>query len=95
MARLAIILAVLTAIGAARVQLARQEDRARYGVHRALTRQVFLRRRLWDRRTRVGELMAPDQIRRRMAEMALNLTGEDESRRRVADGGRGLGGRRE
>lgn len=92
-ARLAIILAVLTAIGAARVQLARREDRGRYEVHSGLTRQVHLRRRLWDQRTRIGELLAPERIRRRTVEMALDLTGEDESRSRVAAGAGPDGGR--
>lgn len=89
-ARVAIILAAIAAIGLARVELARREDRARYEVHRNLTSQVMLRRRLWDQRVRIGKLLAPERVRHRMAEMALDLTNEDESRSSVAD--RGVGG---
>ena len=85
MGRMAIILAVLAAIGVARVEIARQEDRARYEVHKSLTEQVMLRRRLWDQRTRIGTLLSPQQVRRRTVDMALDLTGEDESRARVAE----------
>lgn len=87
MKRTAIILAVLAAIGVARVQLGREEDRARYEVHRNLTRQVMLRRRLWDQRVRIGEMLAPQEVRRRRDDMVLDLTGESESRSRVADSG--------
>ena len=89
MARAAIVLVALAAIGAARVELARREDRARHEVHRRLSDQVVLRRRLWDQRTRIGQLLAPEQVKRRAAEMTLDLTSEDESRSFVADGGRG------
>ena len=82
---MAIILAVLAAIGVARVEIARREDRARYEVHRGLTEQVMLRRQLWDQRARVGALLSPEQVKRRTVEMALDLTGEDESRSRVAE----------
>ena len=93
MARVAIILAAIVAIGLARVELARREDRARYEVHRNLTRQVMMRRRLWDQRVRIGELLAPERVKHRMLEMALDLTDEDESRSSVADsGGSGVGG---
>ena len=95
MARLAIIVAVLAAIGVVRVELGRRADRTRYQVHKDLTRQVMLRRRLWDQRVRIGQLLAPKEVRRRTMEMALDLTGEDESRSRVADSGDRPGGRRD
>jgi len=90
MMRVAIILAGLAVIGVVRVQLGRQEDRTRYEVHRNLTREVMLRRHLWDQRVRIGEMLAPKEVRRRQDDMALGLTGETESRSRVADGNPGV-----
>ena len=84
MAKAAIILAVIAAMGVARVEIARREDRVRYEVHRGLTEQVMLRRRLWDQRAQIGVLLSPEQVKRRTVEMALDLTGEDESRAWVA-----------
>ena len=95
MARLAIILTALAAIGVARVELGRRADRTRHQVHKDLTRQVMLRRHLWDQRVRIGKMLAPNEVRRRTVEMALDLTGEDESRSRVADSGDGTGRRRD
>ena len=96
MAKVAIILAVVAAIGVTHVELVRREDRARYEVHRSLTTQVMLRRRLWDQWTRIGQLLSPEQVKRRTVEMALDLTDEDESRRRVAERRRNeVGGGRE
>jgi len=85
MGKVAIILAAVAAIGVVHVDLARQEDRARHEVHRNLSRQVMLHRRLWDQWTRIGRLVSPQHVKRRSVEMALDLTDEDESRGRVAE----------
>jgi len=87
MLRVTVILLALAVIGVARVELGRQEDRMRYEVHRNLTQQVELRRRLWDQCVRIGEMLAPREVRRRRDDMALELTDENESRRRMADSG--------
>ncbi|MBC8422844.1 hypothetical protein H8E07_01855, partial [bacterium] len=42
---------------------------------------------LWDQRVRIGEMLAPQEVRRRRDDMVLDLTGESESRSRVADSG--------
>jgi len=84
MKRLAIIVVAVTAICVALVHVRRQEARVRYEIHRRLSRQTVLRRRLWDRRVRIAHLVAPREVRRRTREMALGLTGEDEGRSSLA-----------
>ena len=95
MARAAIILAVLAAVGVVRVQLGREEDRMRHEVHRELTRQVEIRRRLWAQRVQIGKMLAPREVKLRIEQMVLDLTGENESRSRVADSGDRPAGERE
>ena len=87
MVRLTIIILCLTGIGAGLVHLRRQEVRLRYEIQRGHGKQLSLRRRLWDQRVRIGHLMAPAEVRKRVREMALDLTEEDESRSHIARAG--------
>ena len=89
-ARLVIVTIVLTAVALALVSIRRQEAWVRHDIQRHQQRQMALRRRLWDQRVRIGQLVAPAEVRRRAQEMALDLTDEDETRidlaERPADG---------
>ena len=73
MKRPVMILIAVTAICVALVHVRRKEARVRYEIHRGLTRQTALRRKLWDQRVRVAHLVAPREVRRRTREMALGL----------------------
>ena len=92
MIRLAATIVVLAAIAAALVQLRREEARVRHEIQRCISHQMVVRRKLWGQRVRIGWLIAPSQARRRADEMALDLTDEDESRRRLAASGDPSGG---
>lgn len=78
MRRLILILAAVTAICVALVHVRRQEARVRHEIHRGLTRQTSLRRRLWDQRVRIARLTAPREVRRRTREMALGRISRDD-----------------
>ena len=78
MRRLVMILIAITAICVALVHVRRREARVRHEIHRGLTRQTALRRRLWNQRVRIAHLVAPREVRRRTREMALGLIGRDD-----------------
>ena len=85
MARLAFVTVLLAAIALALVYARRQEGRLRHEIQACQSRQIALRRRLWDQRVGIGRLVAPAKVRQRAQDMSLDLTGEDESRTRLAD----------
>lgn len=85
MFRLAVIIILVAAIAIVLVHIRRQEAQVNYQIHCSLSRQVRLRRKLWDLRTQVGRLIAPNEVRRRAAEMALNLCDENTPPTRLAE----------
>ncbi len=93
MVRSAVVIACIAAIAVVMVCVRREEARARPEIHNAHVRQVALRRRLWDQRVRIGHMAAPDELRKRVRELALDLTGEEESRWRLARRSAQSGGR--
>ena len=84
-ARLVIVTIALAAIAMALVSIRRQEAWVRHDIQRRQQRQMALRRRLWDQRVRIGQLVAPAEVRRRAQEMALDLMDEDETRIHLAE----------
>ena len=86
MLRLMIIIVAVAAISVGLVYLRREEARVSYDIHRSLSRQTGLRRKLWDQRLEIGHLVAPAQVQKRMRRMVLDMSDEDEPRIRLADG---------
>ena len=69
--RLALIIVCLTSIAVARVHLRRSQLLVRHDQQEQANRQIELRRALWDQQVRLGYQTAPDRIRQRAQEMAL------------------------
>ena len=86
MARFAIIIVSLAAIGTALVHVRRREARLCCDIQSAQARQLRLRRKLWDRQVLTGELTRPAEVMRRADDMALDLIHEDPSRGSLAEG---------
>ena len=84
MGRLVIIILGVVFIALLLLHIRREEAALRHDVQQSLTRQMTLRRTLWDQRMEIANLVAPAEIRRRAREMTLNLTQEDESRSDLA-----------
>ena len=84
MLRLTAVIFTLTALGLALVHIRRTEARVRYEIQECQTRQVRLRRGLWDQRLSIGRLICPRRVRDRAEMMALDLTREDEDRTHLA-----------
>ena len=84
MSRLAIILVGVAAIATTLVHLRREHARVGHEIHACLSEQTALRRELWNLQIEVQRLLAPAEVRDRDRQMALDLTGEEEARVRVA-----------
>ena len=83
--RLGIVIIVLAAIAVGLVQIRRAEMTTRHQIQSLRSAQVKIRRTLWGQQVRMGELTAPQQVRRRAAEMALGLIDKAEVARRMAE----------
>ena len=75
--RLATVIVVLAAIAVTLVHLRRREITVRHEIQLLRTRQVALRRKLWDQQVRLGQLTAPRRIRHFAEEMALGRRASD------------------
>jgi hypothetical protein len=71
--RLAVVILALAAIAVTLVHIRRSEATVRHEIQDLRTAQVSLRRQLWDRQVRAGQLTAPSEVRRRVGEMALDM----------------------
>lgn len=71
--RLALIIALLTAIAVGLVHVRRAEIGARHEAQRLQLRQVRLRRQLWAQQGRLGRLTAPRRVRQRVRDMGLEM----------------------
>jgi len=83
--RMGIVIIVLAAMGVGLVQIRRQEMTARHEIQSLRAAQVKIRRTLWEQQVRMGELTAPQAVRRRAAEMALGLIDRSEAVHRMAE----------
>jgi len=72
--RFVLVIVSLAAITVVMVHLRREEIRARHELQRLQAQQVQLRRRLYDQQVELGKLTAPQEVRRRAADMAVGLT---------------------
>ena len=84
MIRTVAVIVVLTTIALTLVHLRREKAQSRYEINCCMTRQIALRRKLWDQRLVLAAMTAPAEVRRRMSEMALGMTDEDHRRRSMA-----------
>jgi len=75
--RLATVIVVLAAIAVTLVHLRRREITVRHEIQLLRTRQVALRRKLWDQQVRLGRLTAPRRIRHFVEETALSRRASD------------------
>jgi len=73
--RLAVVIAALAAVAVTLVHLRRQEIAVRHEIQQLQTREVSLRRKLWDQQARLGRLTAPSEVRRRADELILGKGG--------------------
>jgi len=71
--RLAVVIISLAAIAVAMVHVRRGEITAMHEIQRLETDQVALRRRLWDQQVELGRVLSPEEIRRRIEEMAIDV----------------------
>jgi len=83
--RLGFVIIVLAAMAVGLVQIRREEMTARHQIQSLRAAQVKIRRTLWEQQVRMGELTAPQTVRRRAAEMALGLIDKAEVARRMAE----------
>ena len=72
--RLGLIIILLTAIGVSLVHLRVRADRVRGEMYRLQIDQVSLRRQIWDCQVQLTYLTTPEEIRRRMEQMKLDVT---------------------
>jgi len=75
--RLAAVIVVLVTIAVTLVHLRRREITVRHEIQLLRTRQIALRRKLWDQQVRLGRLTAPGRVRRFAEEMALSRRTSD------------------
>ena len=85
--RLAIVILAVAAIAVGLVHIRRMEVTVGHEIEELRTREVSLRRELWDRQVRAGQLSAPNEIRRRVDEMALDLIDKYQTPPKFADRG--------
>ncbi len=71
--KLSIVIVCLAAIAVAVVHFRRERTRLRNEVHRLESRQIVLRRELWDQQVRLAWLIAPSELRRRAQDLALPM----------------------
>lgn len=72
--RFAMIILCLTAIAITLVHLRRIETATTAQVQRLSARQLQLRRQLWSQQLQLGGLTSPDQTKKRVEQMSLELT---------------------
>jgi hypothetical protein len=85
--RLGLIIVMLTAIGVSLVHLRIRADRVRTEMVRLQIEQVALRRQIWDKQVQLTYMTTPEEVRRRVEQMRLNLTdGRPAAGEPVADG---------
>ncbi len=72
--RLGLIIILLTAIGVSLVHLRVRADRVRGEMYRLQIEKVSLRRQIWDCQVQLTYLTTPEEIRRRMEVMKLDVT---------------------
>ncbi len=73
MIRMSMIVVALCAIAVGLVQIRRAETSVRHDVQRMEIRRVAVQRKLWDQQVRLNEQMAPERVRHRAVQMALEL----------------------
>ena len=74
MRRLIFLILFLTAIAICLVHIRQGQSVTRYQIHKLRSKQIKLRRRLWDQQVKLGQLTAPREVRLRAEEMSLDLT---------------------
>jgi len=79
MIRIGCIIVAMAAIGAAAVHLRVQQERVRSDCYRLEAERLELRRTLWQQQLRLGELTAPEHIRRIHEDWPVELVGPGES----------------
>ena len=78
--RIAFVIVSLTAIALALVHLRREEVAIRRDMQRVQSEHVKVRREIWDRQMKIGDMMAPRAIRFRSEVMALEMTNDMAAR---------------
>ncbi len=68
--RFGAVILILAALAVALTHLRRQEVLLRHEIQQLQSRQVQLRRKLWDQQVRLGYLTAPDRMQRRLQELS-------------------------
>ena len=71
--RITIVIVALAAIMVGMVHLRRTRTNLRNEIQKMENQQIALKRELQDQQIRLGRAMAPSEIRRRTAEMALQM----------------------
>jgi hypothetical protein len=71
--KLSFVIVCLAAIAAGVVHFRREQTLLRSEVQRLQSRQVEIRRDLWDQQARLGWLINPAEVRRRTQDLALPL----------------------
>lgn len=79
--RMGLVVAALAVIAVALVHIRRAEIAARHQTQQSRLRQVKLRRKLWDQQIRLGLLTTPEEVRRRAAQMRLELVRREAENR--------------
>jgi cytochrome c-type biogenesis protein CcmE len=77
--RFMVVIVSLTAIALGMIHLRRAELVARHQYQQLEDRRIQLRRKLWDQQSRLGYLVSPGEVRRRVDEMSLNLVDKDQA----------------
>ncbi|KKK85673.1 hypothetical protein LCGC14_2770940 [marine sediment metagenome] len=74
--RIAFVIVSLTVIALALVHLRREEVAMRRDMQRVQSEHVKVRREIWDRQMKIGDMMTPQAIRFRSEVMALEMTND-------------------
>ncbi len=74
MRKLIFLILFLTAIAICLVHIRQGQSSVRYEIHQLRSKQIKLRRRLWDQQVKLAQLTAPREVRLRAEEMLLDLT---------------------
>jgi hypothetical protein len=78
MMRFAWVILLMAAVGVGVVHLRLAQNRARTDIQRLEADRLKLRRTLWEQQQRLAALTGPQQVRQRMREMALELSGPED-----------------
>jgi hypothetical protein len=84
--RLAIVIVTLAAIAVVMIQFRRAEVIAQCEIQQLRIEQVSLNRSMWDQQARLSYIKAPQEVRRRSDEMALDLVTPGPSQKHLASG---------